>query len=239
VVWFAFSARASGKRRGLCFAALIAGLAVTVLIQPIVNLLSAGRVSALPGVAGIALWQANNPLAAEWADWEGDAPALKAFIESHGFGERLKTADPVEKERIYRSLALSWIRENPWQFLALMPKKFNDAFGMSSRAPVGEAVGGRNRLARVAYLLSYGLMAPFALGGMIAALRRWRTCFPLYIVVLSYLPTVLVFNVLPRYTLLITPVLLIFASFAMLAAYNYLVGSRRLSRLAGIPGQPS
>jgi hypothetical protein len=98
----------------------------------------------------------------------------------------LETARPFEKERIYRSLALSWIRENPWRLLALIPQKLNNAFGLFLRAQVFD---GSYPLARVVHLLSYGLIAPFALGGMIAALRRWRACSLLYIVVLSYLPS--------------------------------------------------
>jgi len=86
MVWFAFSAHASGKRRVLCLAALIAGLALMVLIQPIANFLSAGRASALPGNAGITLWMGNNPMAVGFSDWHDDAPTVKAFVESHGFG---------------------------------------------------------------------------------------------------------------------------------------------------------
>jgi len=235
-VWLAFSARAGGKRRVVCLTALIAGLAITVLIQPIANFLSAGRASALPGNAGVTLWQGNNPVAVGFCDWDDNAPTAKAFIENHGFGGRLETAGPFERERIYRSLALSWIRENPWRFLALIPKKLNNAFGLFPRAQVFEG----NPLTRVVvHLLSYGLIAPFALGGMIAALRRWRVCSLLYVVVLSYLPTVVLFWGTPRYTLLIIPVLLIFASFALLAAYDYLVGSRRLPRLGGTPDNSS
>jgi 4-amino-4-deoxy-L-arabinose transferase-like glycosyltransferase len=222
MVWFAFSARASGTRRWLCLTVLITSFAMTMLIQPMVNFLSAGHASALPGNAGATLWQGNNPLAVGFCDWDDDAPIVKAFIDSHGFGGRLKSAGPFEKEQIYRSLAMSWIRENPWRFLALMPKKLNNAFGLFPRAQVFDG----RRLPQITHLLSYGLIAPFALGGLIAGLRRWRACSLLYIVLLSYLPTVLLFWGTPRYTLLVIPVLLIFASFALIAAYDYLVGSR-------------
>jgi 4-amino-4-deoxy-L-arabinose transferase-like glycosyltransferase len=236
VVWFAFSARASGKRRVLCLAALIAGLAMTMLIEPMANFLAESRASALSRNAGLTLWVGNNPLSVGYNDQVDEVPTVKAFIESHGFGGRLETASPIEKDRIYRSLALSWIRENPWRFLALMPKKLNNAFGLFPRAQVFE---GNSPARVVVHLLSYGLIAPFALGGMIAALRRWRACSVLYIVVLSYLPTVLLFYGTPRFTLLIIPVLLVFASFALLAAYDYLVVSRWLPRLGGTLGQPS
>jgi len=237
LVWFAFSTRASGKRRGLCLALLIAGLATTMLIQPSVNFLSAGhQAPALPGDAGAALWVSNNPLSVGFCDCDDDAPTVKAFIESHGFGERLKTAGPFEKDQIYRSLALSWIRENPGRFLALMPKKLNNAFGLFPRAQVFVA----DSLARrIVHLLTYGPVALFALGGMIVSLRRWRACSVLYVVVLSYLPTVLLFWGSPRYTLMIIPELLIFASFAIVGVYTYIIGSNRLPRLGGRSGTSS
>jgi 4-amino-4-deoxy-L-arabinose transferase-like glycosyltransferase len=236
IVWFVLAARASGRKRMLCVTVLIAGMAMPMLIQPMVNYLSTGRARALPSNVGAALWQGNNPLAVGFCDWNDDAPAAKSFIERHGFDGQLQTAGPFEKDRIYRSLTWAWIRENPWRFLALMPRKLNNAFGLFPRAQVFE---GNPRSRIIVHLLSYGLIAPFALGGMIAALRRWRACSLLYVTVFSYLPTVLLFWGTPRYTLLIIPVLLIFASFALIASYDYLVGSRRLPELRGTFGQPA
>lgn len=236
MVWFAFSARGSGKRRTLCLALLIASFSATMLLQSLDNFLATGQAWAFPGNAGSALWLGNNPLASGSFYSDEDAPVVKAFIESHGYGERLKTTDRLEKQRIYRSLGWAWICENPWRFLALMPKKFDNAFGLFPRAQVFE---GGHPSARVVHLLSYGLIAPFALGGMIAALRRWRACSLLYVVVLSYLPTVLVCFGTPRYTILIIPVLLVFASFALLTSYDYLAASGWLPPLGGTPEQHS
>ena len=233
VVWFAFSVRGSAKRRALCVATLITGLALTVLIQSIANFLSPGhQAHLLPSNGGVTLWVSNNPQSVGFTDMDESAPAVHAFIESHGFAERLKTADAAEREQIFHSLAVLWIRENPWRFLALMPKKLQNAFGLFPRAQVFE---GNSLVRRIVHSLTYGFVALFALGGMIIALRRWRACSLLYVVVLSYLPTVLLFYGTPRWTLLIIPVLLIFASFALLAACNYLVGSHRLPRLGGTP----
>jgi 4-amino-4-deoxy-L-arabinose transferase-like glycosyltransferase len=241
VVWFAFSACGRAKRRALCVATLITGLALALLIQPIANFLSPARqAQLLPSNAGYTLWVGNNPQSAGYNDADVNVPAVHAFIESHGFAERLKTADMaddmVERERIYHSLVLSWIRENPGRFLALMPKKLNNAFGLFPRARVFE---GDSLARRIVHLLTYGPVALFALGGMIAAIRRWRACSLLYVVVASYVPTVLLFYGTPRWTLLITPELLIFASFAIVGLYTYITGSNRMPRLGGTPGQPS
>jgi len=129
----------------------------------------------------------------------------------------LESADPFEKDRLYRTLTLLWIRENPWRFLALFPKKLNNAFGLFPRA----RVFGVYSSARIVHLLAYGFIAPFALGGMIVALRRWRATSLLYLVVASYVVTVLLFFGTQRYTLLVIPELLIFASFAIVGLYTY------------------
>jgi 4-amino-4-deoxy-L-arabinose transferase-like glycosyltransferase len=235
VVWFAFSARSSTNRRALSVAALITSLALAALIQPIANFFSpAHQADVLPGNAGLGLWLGNNPQAVgSWTEADENAPAVHAFIESHGFAEKLKAADTIEREQIYRTLALSWIRENPGRFLALMPKRLNNAFGLFPRAQVFE---GNSLVRRIVYLLTYGPVALFALGGMFLALRRWRATSLLFVVVASYVLTVLVFFGTPRYTLLIIPELLIFASFALLACYDYLAGS---PRLPGASEQPA
>jgi hypothetical protein len=237
LVWFALSARDSAKRRALCLATWIGGLAVTVLIQSIANFLSpAHEFHLLPNNGGVTLWVSNNPDSVGFTDMNSGSPAVLAFVESHGFADRWRTTDEVEIEKMDKSLALSWIRENPGKFLALMPKKLNNAFGLFPRAQVFE---GNSLARRIVHSVTYGFVALFALGGMIASLRRWRACSVLYVVVASYVPTVLLFYGTPRWTLMIIPELLIFASFAMLAVYDRIVGSDRLFRLGDRLGIPA
>jgi hypothetical protein len=61
----------------------------------------------------------------------------------------------------------------------------------------------------------------------------------LYVVAASYVLTVLLFYGSPRWTLLIVPELLIFASFAIVGVYTYIIGSDRMPRLGGRPGTSS
>jgi hypothetical protein len=145
-------------------------------------------------------------------------PAGQAFIAAHGFGERLAQADAFERDRLFRTLALLWIRENPRQFLVLCLKKLNNAFGFFPRAVTFEG----NRTTQVVHLLSYGVIAPFALAGLIGSLRRWRACSLLYAVLASYVLMVLVFYGTPRFTIIVMPVLIVFASSAMLAGVQCL-----------------
>lgn len=237
LVWFAFSARANAQRRALCVGTWIAGLAVTVLLQSVANFLSpTHEFHLLPNNGGVTLWVSNNPNSVGFTDMNPNSPEILAFVERHGFAERWRVADEAEIEKIDKSLALAWIRENPGRFLALMPKKLNNAFGPFPRAHVFE---GSSLPRRLIHSLTYGFVAVFALGGMIATRHRWRACSVVYVVLVSYVPTVLLFYGTPRWTLMIVPELIIFASFALLSSIDYLAGNRRRSPSGPVSAQPA
>jgi hypothetical protein len=224
LVWFLFAERASVKSRMLCSAMFVAGFGLMLCVTPIANLMSpAGRTVAIPGNAGRALWQGNNPLADGFYNWADGTPSGDAFIARHGFKARLEQADAFEKDRLYRQLALLWIREHPGSFGLLCLKKLNNAFGLFPQAQVFE----RDPRARWIHLLTYGLLLPFALCGFIASRRRWRSCALLHLVLVSYSLMVVVFYGTPRFTLLVIPVLLVFASLGMTTVFDAIVLKRR------------
>jgi 4-amino-4-deoxy-L-arabinose transferase-like glycosyltransferase len=64
-------------------------------------------------------------------------------------------------------------------------------------------------------LLTFGVLAPFALLGLGFGLARWRELLPLYAMVLVYLTASLAFFVLSRYRMPIVPILMIFAAHAI------------------------
>jgi len=191
------------------------------LTTPLANFLSnAHGVAALPGNAGSTFWMANNPLADGYYVHAELEPAGKAFIEAQGFAERVARADEFEKDRLYRTLGFLWIRENPGRFVVLCLRKLNNAFGLFPRAVTFEG----NRTTQMVHVFSYGLIAPFAVAGMIAERRRWRDCLPLLLVVVSYVLMVIVFYGTPRFTIVVMPTLIVFASTAMTK------GARHLAR---------
>jgi 4-amino-4-deoxy-L-arabinose transferase-like glycosyltransferase len=219
LVWFLFSARGAIGKRIRCVAAILLGMVLMSAITPLANLMSPMRKAVLlPGNAGNTLWQGNNPLADGNYISAQYTPEGKAFIESHGFSERLEKADPAEKDRIFRSLALIWIRENPSKFLVLVLRKLNNSFGLFPRAAVFE----RDPRAPVVHLLTYGPVAVLALAGMIATRRRWRDLSLLYLAILSYVVSVMLFFGTPRYTILIMPFLIAFAAHAAVAGFDWM-----------------
>jgi 4-amino-4-deoxy-L-arabinose transferase-like glycosyltransferase len=65
-------------------------------------------------------------------------------------------------------------------------------------------------------LLTFGILFPFALLGMLASARRWRETIFLYAFVAAQLVGVVMFFVVDRYRLGVVPVLMIFAAFGLL-----------------------
>jgi 4-amino-4-deoxy-L-arabinose transferase-like glycosyltransferase len=228
VVWSALALHASLRQR-LALASAVAGSVLLVsLITPTANFLSTGGGAApLPGNAGRTFWMANNPLADGYYIFAENEPAGKAFIEAHGFTERLAEADAFEQDHLFGQLGMLWIRENPGRFLVLCLQKLNNAFGLFPRAVTLEG----SASARAIHLLSYGLIAPFAVAGMIGARRQWRACLPLFLAVLSYVLMVLLYYGTPRFTVIVIPVLIVFASSAMWTCADYVArGHLRLAR---------
>jgi 4-amino-4-deoxy-L-arabinose transferase-like glycosyltransferase len=212
VAWSALALRGSMRRRLALACGLAGSFLLVSLVTPVGNLLSiGGGASVLPGSAGRVLWSANNPLADGYIISAETEPAGKAFIEAHGLTARLAQAREFEKDHLFLDLGLAWIRENPGRFLVLCLKKLNNAFGLFPHAATFEG----SRTTQVVHLFSYGLIAPFALVGMIATRRHWLICAPLFLVLLSYVPMVLLFFGTPRYTVIVMPVLIVFASSAL------------------------
>jgi hypothetical protein len=203
---------------------LIAGLALMAVVTPLANYLSTGHQAVtLPGNTGRTLWQANNPLADGYFVVAEDTAGGKAFMQQVGLAEAFEKANFFERERIYRQLALLWIREHPGSFGLLCLKKLNNAFGLFPQAQVFE----RDPRACWIHLLTYGLLLPFALCGFIASRRHWRSCALLHLVLASYSLMVVVFYGTPRFTLLVIPVLLVFASLGMTTVFDAIVLKRR------------
>jgi N-acetylglucosaminyldiphosphoundecaprenol N-acetyl-beta-D-mannosaminyltransferase len=210
MAWFLFATRRVGA-----FVALVAGFAALALVTPLANSLSPSRrADAMPANAGNTFWTANNPMADGWFIHAEFFPPGQAFIERHGFKERLEKADVFEQSRMYRTLGLLWIREHPGDFAVLCLKKLNNAFGMPTRSTVFT----RHPIAaRLAHVLTYGWIAALAVAGIVVARRRWREHLLLHLVVASYVMMVLIFYGASRFTLIVMPVLMLFAARAIVA----------------------
>jgi 4-amino-4-deoxy-L-arabinose transferase-like glycosyltransferase len=203
---------------------LITSFLLVTLAGPIVNLMRLGKIVLLPTNAGHTLWWSNNPLANGYFIKAEQHIEGRTFIKQYGFEEKLQEANEIQKDRIYRQIAVLWIRDNPQKFFALCLKKLNNAFGFFPQAVVFEG----NRLAKLGHILSFWFIFPFALGGIISSLYLRQPCAAYYAILISYTLMVLIFYGTPRFTLIIIPYLLIFASYAILACYSWLSRSRNI-----------
>jgi 4-amino-4-deoxy-L-arabinose transferase-like glycosyltransferase len=224
IAWFGVTVRGRWQERVRWVLLLSVAFTSVALITPMANFVSSrGDLVLLAGNAGRTLWFSNNPMADGYFTNAEQQPEGQAFISRHGFTQRLEHADDFEKDRLYRRLALLWIRENPGQFLVLCLKKLDNAFGPFPHAITFED----NVLVQRVHLLSYGPLALFALAGVVASLRRWREFLLLYIVLASYVLMVLIFYGTPRFTIIVIPYLLGFASYAAVGSLDYVSDGKR------------
>jgi 4-amino-4-deoxy-L-arabinose transferase-like glycosyltransferase len=205
------------REKGLrCVAVVTVAFLGIVFATPVANRISGGSAGPLPGNAGTTFWWANNPLANGYFVKAELYAGGEAFIHRHGFAARLAAADDFERDKLYGQLALTWIRENPTDFFRLCGKKLGNAFGLFPQAAVLE----QSTFARRLYALSYGLIAGFALPGLLFARRRGSHVLLLYGPLVSYLVMVLVYYGTPRFTITVIPALVLFAAYAMVSIWD-------------------
>lgn len=191
------------------WAMLVAAFAVASLITPAGNLIASGGKSALlPANAGHTLFFANNPVANGYFADLTRTPYGKEVVASHGYADEMAVADARERDRIYMRLGVAWIQEHPLSFVKLCGQKLLNAFGPFPRAEVFEG----NRMARVVHVLTFASVIPLALLGVAMTVSHARRLLPLYLVLGSYTVMVLIFYGTPRFTLVVMPCLLLFAS---------------------------
>jgi|GEM_PF-5875154 len=70
--------------------------------------------------------------------------------------------------------------------------------------------------------LSFGIVLPFGLWGMVMARYEWKKVFLLYLFIISYFLGHLGFNVVARYRLPVEPIFIIFSGYCITLLYNKL-----------------
>jgi 4-amino-4-deoxy-L-arabinose transferase-like glycosyltransferase len=136
-----------------------------------------------------------------------------------GFPIRDPQKPAAAEEREFYRRALAWIRQNPQDFLALVPKKIMRLFSplavASLEAPYPLPFAGW------VYLL-YGLFLTCAFWGIARSLNNWRAFSVLYIPILGVLLSTVLFYGDTRYSLPMVPSLILFAAKAIVDAMGSL-----------------
>jgi 4-amino-4-deoxy-L-arabinose transferase-like glycosyltransferase len=167
---------------------------------------------------GVSLWAGNNPLAngggiiPNEENWQGeDFPDLEWYGWS-SLGE-------VNSNRKFLTTALIWIRENPFRFVSLIPRKLIRLWSPTSLAINSE----RTIDSRLAKMISipYGLFLFFALIGVVSVWRDFQKLFLLCSPMLyTMLGSIMVVGG-TRYAMPMVPSLILLGSVGVNTAYRY------------------
>jgi 4-amino-4-deoxy-L-arabinose transferase-like glycosyltransferase len=151
------------KRRQL-FAAFTLGVALLVLPWIARNYLVHDQFILTAAHGGVTLWTGNNPL----AHGEGDLAANPEMgLARKALEDRHPGLSNQAMDDVYYSEVMKFVREQPGRWLLLEVRKFFYTF-----VPIGPSYTLHSGRYYIASLVSYGLLAPFALVGLWMLLRR-------------------------------------------------------------------
>lgn len=151
------------KRRQL-FAAFTVGVALLVLPWIARNYVVHDQFILTAAHGGVTLWTGNNPL----AHGEGDLAANPAMgLARKALEDRHPGLSNQAMDDVYYSEVRNFVREHPGRWLLLEAKKFFYTF-----VPIGPSYTLHSNRYYIASLVSYGLLAPFALVGLWGLLRQ-------------------------------------------------------------------
>ena len=151
-------------RRTQLLIVLAAGVAVVVLPWIGRNYAVHGQFILTAAHGGVTMWTGNNPL----ARGEGDLAANPIMGEARKALEaRHAGLSNQQMDDVYYREVRDFVRQHPGQWLALEVKKLFYTF-----VPIGPSYTLHSTKYFVASLVSYGLLAPFALVGLLKLLRQ-------------------------------------------------------------------
>ncbi len=199
---------------------------LTIAAVPIRNFLIARDMVFFTAHSGINFYYGNNPAAD--GTWQSPPELSTGLGFSH---ERLKkVAKTVNGRELTWSQAssywtkkgINYILTHPWNWLQLLLRKFL-LFWSNYEIPNNyyqETVRPFSRVLKVAFI-NFGAVAALGIIGMFFA-RRNRRALLVYLFILGYLTSSLIFYVLSRLRAPVIPLLLIFAGSAVTEIYQLL-----------------
>jgi len=220
-LWLTFRDRPP-LRRAAWSALTLAGMFLVFLPATLRNLAVAGQLQISTSNLGPNLYIGNNPNAngryapLRWGrgDWKFEREDAAAIAEE-AEGRELS---PGEISGYWRGRAMDYILGQPFDWLGLMARKTamtvnaveiadtEDIYSYAARAPL---------LRALLFLFHFGVLAPLAAFGIAATWRRWRELWPLYLIILGYAFSVVLFFVFDRFRFPVAGVLILFAAAAL------------------------
>jgi hypothetical protein len=229
-MWVAMRDAVPRAERAIMCVIFCAGVAIPILPVTVHNVRVGDDFVLLNSTGGANLYMGNNPRAKGiWhppriSSVRADNPeAMREAFTSVAEREAGRSLKPSEVSSYWTGRALDYVASEPANWLRLELRKL--LFFFNAR----EVWNNRSYTVSRDFswvlglpLLGFGLVAPLAIAGLLLSARRWRELAPLYLMLTVYLGTALLFFVLSRYRMPIAPVLLIFAAYAVVRAYDEL-----------------
>lgn len=218
LVWVLIEYR---RRRGIVYGlSILLGVLLTVVPVTVRNHVLGQDLVLIACQGGVNFYIGNNPEATGTFNWRtATSPNSRALIEDsrriaeERMGRPLK---PSEVDAFWFGQGLQFIGKQPLKALALFGKKLAIFFN-SYEIPDVSSYYFAKRYASILRLplLTFAVLAPLALTGMVVSVRIWRRALPLHIFAASYTLAVVGWFVHSRYRLPVVPILLLFAAYVL------------------------
>jgi len=211
------------------------GILIPVLSVTVRNYVVTGEVILISSQGGVNLYIGNNPDAEgltmlmpeirldESMSWDQFANATRQAAEKET-GSKLS---PAEESSFWSAKAVNFILDNPGKFISLTLKKLVYFFVGFENSDNADIYFSRNYSSLFSVLLwsgplyfPFGLIFPLAVLGVWAYWERRREHALIYIMILGYIPTVILFLVTARHRLPVIPFMLLFSAAGTYAAYS-------------------
>jgi tetratricopeptide (TPR) repeat protein len=196
-----------GGRRSMMRAGV--PVVLTVAALAILGLGYSHRLVPLTTSGGVNLWLGNNPHA------DGVSPFLSAPLRQVDRELRAEATDAVELDRLFARQALSFWWHQPRRASALVWKKFLWTWTDRELPNAADIEWKRAHswlFARPFFPLSFGIVLPLALAGIVIVARQWKQQLLLLGLIAVGTGTAVIFFTNARFRLAMTPALLVFAA---------------------------
>ncbi len=192
------------------FIVIIVSTAAVISPWTIRNYRALGEFIPISSNGGVNFWIGNHPEAS--GEFVYPPPDLLKETEQLGEGAR---------DRFFYQRALSFIRQDPQQFVRLLGLKIFYFFW--ERPSVGENYSNQAMvgLGRFAYLLGNALLLPFCIVGIVLTAREWRHQTVLYGAILSVLISNVFYFAGTRYRTPAYPFEIVFACYGLIVILRH------------------
>lgn len=209
-------------------ALLLAGVIIAIAPVTIRNLAVTGKFTLISSQGGINLYLGNNPAASGLSmvmpEIElNESISWKYFVSTTTAIAETEVGHPMndgEVSAYWTGKAVDFITSNPGKFMTLLWKKtvylligFEnsdniDIYYQRTKSLLFSVLLWRNILA-----FPFGVLLPLALVGAYLSRNRFKELLPIYIFLIAYVPTIILFLVTARHRLPLVPFLIILAAF--------------------------